>query len=595
MKKRSLALLLTLALVLSLLSPAVLAADGAHITVSAGAPTETTLSVGGLFTLDLNTVFTDTQGHTLSYTLDQSYGSQTYIKADGTLVFSVSEAGVYSPVITASCGSDSATHTITVEATAASDGMEEQYGYDETPASQVSVWVTVSSDGMPIQGLDEQGTVLSHRRITVPYFDLALYGLQDYYRYGTEGGSGEYVNETVIQRPTALHLYLYLLERYYLGLPESECCKGTSGVLSYSDETDVLFMDGSVAYQSLGRQALQLSGGPTSLYMNHFWGHDENLMYYRNHVYPLMKPGWGSTCDYILLSDGDTVDVAMFTDWSFWQRGAFACFDQDSYLLEPGASLDFQTQRFGTRSVADGGPQEILPISGLSVGVYNENWELLDSLDPVAIENSYRYTFPEEGEYYLMATDPYAGNTSGSEMPCFAPATARVTVTKLTLTALEITEPPVNRVYGAGEAADPTGMTVTAVYNGVYRQELNEGYTCAINAERSVMTVSYTDQGVTQTAEIAVTCLSDPAPELEDGWYLLGSTDQLFWFANRVNACGARDSNARLMTDLDLTGRTWTPIGTKDAPFSGGFDGQRHTISGLTLEETVELRAASLA
>lgn len=56
--------------------------------------------------------------------------------------------------------------------------------------------------------------------------------------------------------------------------------------------------------------ALNITGSATSMYMQQFWGHDENLMYYRNHVYPLMGPGWGSTADYILLSDGDTIDVA---------------------------------------------------------------------------------------------------------------------------------------------------------------------------------------------------------------------------------------------------------------------------------------------
>lgn len=70
--------------------------------------------------------------------------------------------------------------------------------------------------------------------------------------------------------------------------------------------------------------ALLISGSATSMYMQNFWGHDENLMYYRNHVYPLMSAGWGSTADYILLSDNDTIDLAMFSNWSFWTYGAFA-------------------------------------------------------------------------------------------------------------------------------------------------------------------------------------------------------------------------------------------------------------------------------
>ena len=44
-----------------------------------------------------------------------------------------------------------------------------------------------------------------------------------------------------------------------------------------------------------GYNALTLSGSATSLYMRNFWGHDENLMYFRNHVYPLMSAGVGAT------------------------------------------------------------------------------------------------------------------------------------------------------------------------------------------------------------------------------------------------------------------------------------------------------------
>ena len=115
--------------------------------------------------------------------------------------------------------------------------------------------------------------------------------------------------------------------------------------------------------------SLNITGSATSMYMQQFWGHDENLMYYRNHVYPLMSAGWGATADYMLLSDGDTIDVAMFSNWSFWQSGAFAAFDRDSYAVKPGGSLTVQTQKYDTRSVADGGTESFEPITGLTVKV----------------------------------------------------------------------------------------------------------------------------------------------------------------------------------------------------------------------------------
>ena len=171
--------------------------------------------------------------------------------------------------------------------------------------------------------------------------------------------------------------------------------------------------------------ALNITGSATSMYMQQFWGHDENLMYYRNHVYPLMSAGWGATADYVLLSDGDTIDVAMFSNWSFWQSGAFAAFDRDSYAVRPGGSLTVQTQKYDTRSVADGGTESFEPITGLTVKVYDADWREVGEVAAHSGDgSSYTYTFEKEGTYYLLATDPNAG----TEDACYAPATARVTV-----------------------------------------------------------------------------------------------------------------------------------------------------------------------
>ena len=43
------------------------------------------------------------------------------------------------------------------------------------------------------------------------------------------------------------------------------------------------------------------------------------------------------------------------------------------------------------------------------------------------------------------------------------------------------------------------------------------------------------------------------------------------------------DINITLDTDIDLTGKDWTPIGTDyDNSYKGTFDGGGHTITGLT-------------
>ena len=44
------------------------------------------------------------------------------------------------------------------------------------------------------------------------------------------------------------------------------------------------------------------------------------------------------------------------------------------------------------------------------------------------------------------------------------------------------------------------------------------------------------------------------------------------------------DANYVLDNDLDLSGINWEPIGTLEKPFTGSFDGNGHTISGLTIK-----------
>lgn len=291
--------------------------------------------------------------------------------------------------------------------------------YDETNADSVTVNVTISNDGIPLMGAD--GTVLANLDVTIPYFDLADYGLSKYYRYGTEFGWGSYNDDELIERPTALHAYIYIIERYYMGLPASQCGKGTSGILDYKKKTDVLYMDGGIAYNSGRTVALNPTGSATSLYMKQFWGHDENLMYFRNHEYPLMGKGWGSTCDYILLSDGDRLDVAMFTNWDFYKDGGFNQFSQDVYSIAQGDTVTTSTFKAGTSAAENGESPELEAISGLNVAVYDADW---NKVADVTGDGTYSYTFDKAGTYYLMATDTGAKTTAAH----YAPATAKVTV-----------------------------------------------------------------------------------------------------------------------------------------------------------------------
>lgn len=433
MKKRLCTLLLALTVLLSALPMTVWAADPC-VAVKEGAVTTGEVVAGNLLEIKLGDIFRDTDGHTLTYTLTNAaqFSSQTKVK-NGSLYVSEKDPGTYMPKVKATC-SDGKTITVTFTITVkeAPHGLDAQYNYDETPAKEVTVYVTISNDGVPIKGHGD--TVLCHKAITVPYFDLADYGLEDYYRYHTENGEGKYIDNNIVERPTGLHLYLYLLERYFIGLPEAECCQGKYdiGALGqYRLNDDVLYMDDDTAYTANQLAALFITGSPTSLYMANFWGHDENLMYYRNHCFPYMSPGWGSTSDYIVLSDGDTWDVAMFTNWSFYSSGgAFTCFDKDAYNARPGMELTVNTQAYGTTFKGS----NFYPFSNLDVYLYSDKWEQLDQLK-VADGEKATFTFKapaEEGTYYIVGMDPNKkiaeDDSGGTNYAKIAPATAILNV-----------------------------------------------------------------------------------------------------------------------------------------------------------------------
>ena len=433
MKKRLCTLLLALTVLLSALPMTVWAADPC-VAVKAGAVTTGEVVAGSLLEIKLGDIFQDADGHTLTYTLTNAAQLGIQTKISGTSLFvSEKDPGTYNPIVKATC-SDGKTITVTFTITVkeAPHGLDAQYNYDETPAKEVTVYVTISNDGVPLKGRD--GTVLCHKAITVPYFDLANYGLEEFYRYHTENGEGKYIDENIVQRPTGLHLYLYLLERYFIGLPDEECCKGKydrDKLASFKLEDDVLYMDDEPAYTADSFAALTITGSPTSLYMANFWGHDENLMYYRNHCYPYMSPGWGSTSDYIVLSDGDTWDVAMYSNWSFWSSGgAFTCFDQDEYSVRPGTQMTVNTQAYGTTFEGS----DFYPFSNLDVFLYNDKWEQIDQYKEAADgKSTFSFTAPtEEGTYYLVGMDPNRtipkDDSGGTNYAKIAPATAILNV-----------------------------------------------------------------------------------------------------------------------------------------------------------------------
>ena len=254
MTNRVLAMLLSLVLCLSLVPQTVFATSdvsggaAACVTVKDGAKTAYEVAAGGLLTVRLDELFQDSGSHGLTYTLDGGdYGTQTKVTTDkdgsAILSFTNPTAGTYTPTITATCAEKAAASVqLTITVNEAADGDAAQYGYDETDAASVKVYVTVSHDGIPLVG--NEGTVLSHLELDVPYFDLDKQDMSEFYRYHTENGQGGYVDDQVVKRPTALHLYLYLLGVYYLGLTPEQVINGDEIIKGHDGGVGVTDMNG---------------------------------------------------------------------------------------------------------------------------------------------------------------------------------------------------------------------------------------------------------------------------------------------------------------------------------------------------------------
>ena len=74
---------------------------------------------------------------------------------------------------------------------------------------------------------------------------------------------------------------------------------------------------------------------------------------------------------------------------------------------------------------------------------------------------------------------------------------------------------------------------------------------------------------------------------LWDSIYYIGTPEELIEFA-KITRQGIYDCSACLTADIDLTGYNgqFQPIGSKNIPFMGSFDGQNHRITGFDMTAT---------
>ena len=99
------------------------------------------------------------------------------------------------------------------------------------------------------------------------------------------------------------------------------------------------------------------------------------------------------------------------------------------------------------------------------------------------------------------------------------------------------------------------------------------------------LAVPQTVTAIPQDAAVAWDGSSATEPVQENDVYLIGTGAELAWFAQRVNSSADYSTiKGKLTADIDLNGKAWTPIGKNVVcPFAGQFDGDGHTIKGLSI------------
>lgn len=175
-----------------------------------------------------------------------------------------------------------------------------------------TVYISISFDGKYIESdVDDTDMVLVPVSLDdVAEVDLSEEGYGDFY-WSEKDEDGAYIYD--YDAPTVLKLFIYVQQVYY----------------------------------SAGTENFTAKGSPHGVFISGFFGMSDNLNYYVNGEYPLdpsLGNGMGATCDAIALEDGDLVEVAGFTELSFWNdsNSAFNYFiDEDSATAAAeGATLE---------------------------------------------------------------------------------------------------------------------------------------------------------------------------------------------------------------------------------------------------------------
>ncbi len=255
-----------------------------------------------------------------------------------------------------------------------------------------SVYITISEDGQFYN--DKDNNAVAYREVylsDLQSINLESYGLGDY-AYDPDGIGTPQI--------TALQLFIYVHENIMGG--------------QWSDVT--------------------VSGNAGSIYFQGglFGFSDENMTYYYNGAYPEIEPGWGATADQIVLSDGDFLDVAHYSSWSFYSDSAagFHYFVDGNgnvthqYSAAAGEAVSVKLKRVGGGFGGD-------PVTVFESGYTVQYGTTIGTATGTATTDSSgaaSITFPTAGTYYVWC-DGAEGIDAGEGEAVSSPVSAIVTVT----------------------------------------------------------------------------------------------------------------------------------------------------------------------
>ena len=258
---------------------------------------------------------------------------------------------------------------------------------------EITVYFTINDEKGYLVGNDDAHTVMYRVPVKLKYVDLADYGLQKYYRYKAQSyeEGGNYLpeaieNKDIVKQPTVLMLYLKVLSKYYLN---REITKADIG------DTEL-------------KALVPANQAPTSFFMNFFWNHGENLLYYVNHEYPLMHEGWGATADYILLTDGDDVEVQLMPGSEI---NSFQKFETEEMTVTQETEISSNLQRLGSNIYTGSGTVSYpLPDYYIRYSMdYGHTWKVTD----IKSDEDGNFTFaPEEAGVCYLSTSQYKSSAN---------------------------------------------------------------------------------------------------------------------------------------------------------------------------------------